>query len=62
MRKKVLILGSFSKGALEHQYVRGFLNDNWEVEKLDIQISVHEQANLHIINKLTNRFFPDIFF
>ena len=61
MRKKILILGSFSKGALEHQYVRGFLNNNWEVEKLDIQISVHEQANLHIINKLTNRFFPDIF-
>ncbi len=61
MHKTVLILGSFSKGALEHQYVRGFLNNNWEVEKIDIQITVHEQSNKHIVNKIVNELFPNLF-
>jgi len=52
MTKSILILGSFERGALEHQHVRGLKFNGWNVICLDIQIGVNESKNKNIGSKI----------
>lgn len=59
---KILILGSFAKGALEHQYVRGLRQIGWNVSCVDIQSAVHEKRIKNIISKSLFKFSPQLFY
>ncbi|RZL45414.1 MAG: hypothetical protein EOO93_26910, partial [Pedobacter sp.] len=62
MIKSILILGSFEKGALEHQYSRGLKLNGWEVNCLDIQIGVNESKNKNIGHKIFFNLSPNFYY
>jgi len=62
MIKSLLILGSFSSGALEHQYSRGFKLANWTVWNLDIQNKSRVKKDRNFASKLLHRITPNHFY
>ena len=58
--KSILIIGSFSKGALEHQFVRGFQNLGVRVHKFDIVMDSLFVSN-NLIKKAGNKLYRPFF-
>ena len=58
----ILILGSFAKGALEHQYVRGLKQNAWKVTWVDIQLNINDKRNKNITNKILFKLSPHFFY
>jgi spore maturation protein CgeB len=59
--RKILIIGSFAKGALEHQFVRGLKQAGWLISTFDIQKPVKEKRNSSVINKIFLKTLPGVF-
>ncbi len=60
IKKSILILGSFSPGALELQYSKNLKLQGWEVKWIDIQLPVHRIKNKNLITKIIHRLNPEI--
>lgn len=58
MCEKVLLVGSFSQGALENSYLTAFKKNNCIVEKFDILASQDDTTKLGKFGKLLNKFIP----
>ena len=58
--KSILIVGSFAKGVLENQFVRGFLNQGLTVHKFDIVMESLFFSN-NIIKKVGSKFYRPFF-
>lgn len=56
--KKVLLVGSFSRGALENSYYTAFKKNNCIVEIFDINASQNNHIKLGKIGKIFNKFVP----
>ncbi|WP_231427107.1 glycosyltransferase [Pedobacter sp. Leaf250] len=61
-KNSILILGSFSIGALEHQYVRGLKFNGWKVVCLDIQIDANELKNKNVGHKILFNLSPKYYY
>lgn len=59
--KKVLLLGSFDIGALEHQYMRVMRTFGMNVICYDIQKVVHEKRNRTCVHKIGGRVYADLY-
>ena len=59
-RKSILIIGTFSKGALENQFVRGFENLGLQVHKFDIIMESLFFSN-NIFKKIRSKFYRPFF-
>lgn len=59
---KILLLGSFDRGALENYYVKGFLSKTTLLEKFDVTEAYYSKLNASILNKLINKAIPSYFF
>ncbi|RYE58776.1 MAG: glycosyltransferase family 1 protein [Sphingobacteriales bacterium] len=59
---KILIIGSFGKGALENNYVRGFKAIGIEPEKFEITESYYKRISRGIVNKVYNKINPAFYF
>jgi spore maturation protein CgeB len=57
----ILILGAFSKGAIEHNFVRGLKQAGYSVHCLDIQLPVLASRNT-LIKKIYFKFSPSAFY
>lgn len=62
MVKSILMIGNFSIGALEHQYVKCLKQFNWEIYTFDIQIPVQIKKNRSILCKAVYRLAPGNFY
>jgi len=62
IKKSVLILGSLSSGALEHQYSRGFKLAKWTVSSLDIQNKSNIKKDRNLASKILHRITPNHFY
>ncbi|WP_421944663.1 CgeB family protein [Pedobacter sp.] len=62
MTKSILILGSFSKGALELQYEKNFTLLNWAVKSIDIQLPVNYKKDRNGLTKLIHCVNPSIYY
>lgn len=59
---KILLLGSFDRGALENYYVNGFLSKPITLEKFDITESYYSKLAASLANRVINKVKPSIFF
>jgi spore maturation protein CgeB len=59
-RQSILIVGSFAKGALENQFIRGFMNLGLKVHKFDIVMQSLFFSN-NIIKKVGSKFYRPFF-
>jgi spore maturation protein CgeB len=59
---KILLLGSFDKGALENYYVKGLLCKTTFLDKFDITEAYYSKLNASLINKVINKTIPSFFF
>ena len=62
MNNKILIVGSFSKGALEHQYVRVLKIEKWDVYEFDIQKRVNSRREISFFTKAYFKFNQSYFY
>lgn len=54
-------MGSFGKGALEHQFVRGFKVNGWKITCLDIQENIYNSKNKSLATKVLFHLNQDFF-
>ncbi|MEP6749378.1 MAG: glycosyltransferase [Bacteroidota bacterium] len=59
---KILILGAFDKGALEHYYVAGLQRCNAEIESFDITRDYYSAIGKSVFTKAINKVNPGLFF
>lgn len=62
MNNKILIVGSFGIGALEHQYSRGLKNKGFEIFEYDIQKDVNSVREISFITKAFFKFNQNVFY
>ncbi len=62
MAKSILIVGNFSTGALEHQYVKNLISFGWTVYTFDIQAPVQKLKNQNLISKIKFKITPRDFY
>ncbi|MBD0295291.1 MAG: glycosyltransferase [Flavisolibacter sp.] len=61
-RNKLLIIGSFvNKDAMELQYTRGFLKQDWQVYSYEIQQPLDQLWRRSLLDKMALRFLPNIY-
>jgi len=56
-----LVLGSFTKGAIEHSYLHSFQQLGIELTTFDISGPYYFAIQKHLLNKVINRLYPDLF-
>lgn len=59
---KILLLGSFNRGALENYYVKGLITKATFLEQLDITGAYYSKLSGSIVNKVINKAAPAFFF
>lgn len=59
---KILLLGAFGKGALEHFYVDGLKTQSNDITTYDIASPYYVRVSQSIINKCINKVLPGMFF
>ncbi|MFM9910764.1 MAG: hypothetical protein ACKVOW_15605, partial [Chitinophagaceae bacterium] len=59
---KLLILGGFGPGALEHYYLRGFRKLGINCDTLDITDRYYREIGKTFITKTVNKIYPSYFF
>lgn len=62
MNNKILIVGSFAVGALEHQYSRGLKSNGFDVIEFDIQKKVNSTREISILTKAIFKFNQSLFY
>jgi len=62
VKKSILILGSFSSGALELQYAKNLKAQSWQIKCIDIQEPVNLIKNKNLLTKSIHFVYPSAYY